>query len=646
MEPPEELPLGFMEPAKPPSASVYLEMPPTPHAQGGEDDDRVLSYISRRLMEEDTGVDKLLHQYPDDHPALLQLQQQYAQILAEASSDALDSWPWGSIKLSPLQPVAVAHSCSGNIDTLASDMLSSCTQCSNMDNTLFFNGTTAAATYAVERSSMSAVNMAFFEGVEEANTFLPGGSDDTVVARGRKKRLKDDDEVEAEAGMGRRSNQMAVLAKPESEEEDTAREMLERLMLNGYDARFAVAGVQEPRVNTRIGKPPRARRAVDLHKMLVRCAEAVSINDQRCAADLLLQIKHHSSPMGDNTQRLAHCFAKGLEARLAGIGSQLCRTLMTKRASTASVLKAYQLYTSSTCFLKIQLLYSNQIIYNAIEGGKKLHVVQYGLRRWFQWPDLLRQLAHREGAPPMVRLTAIDTPQPGFRPAQLIEEIGHWLSNCAQQFGVSFEFRGIAAKSENVRVEDLGIDPDEILVVNTLFHLGTLMDENVIVDMPNPKDMVLSTIRKMRPKVFIHAIDNGSSNTGLFLTRFRQALFHCSALFDMANTIMPQYCEKRLLLEQFYARYAMNIIACEGVDRVERHQSYKQWQVRSQQAGLRQLPLDLNIVRMLKDKVKKECHKYFFLIDEDDRWLLEGWKGRVLYALSTWTADDDQSDLT
>ncbi|KAL6653993.1 hypothetical protein ACP70R_007458 [Stipagrostis hirtigluma subsp. patula] len=286
---------------------------------------------------------------------------------------------------------------------------------------------------------------------------------------------------------------------------------------------------------------------------------------------------------------------------------------------------------ASTCFLKIQFLCSNHIVYNAIKGRKKLHVVQYGVFSWFQWPDLLRQLARREGGPPEVRLTVIETPQLGFRPAQIIEETGRRLSDCARQFGVPLEFRGITQKSETVRVEDLGIDSSEVLVVNTLFHLGTLMDESIIVDRTNPRDMVLNIIRKMRPTVFIHAIINGSSNN---------ALFYFSALFDMTDTVMPRDCDKRLLIEQFYGRHIMNIVACEGAERVERHHSYKQWQARSQQARLRQLPIDSNIVQMLKDKVQKECHKYSSL-DEDDQWLLMAWKGRVIYALSTWTADDD-----
>jgi hypothetical protein len=42
---------------------------------------------------------------------------------------------------------------------------------------------------------------------------------------------------------------------------------------------------------------------------------------------------------------------------------------------------------------------------------------------------------------------------------------------------------------------------------------------------------------------------------------------------------------------------------------------------------------------MLKDIVKNEYHKHF-TIDEDHRWLLQGWKGRVLCAHATWAADD------
>ncbi|PHU17143.1 Scarecrow-like protein 9 [Capsicum chinense] len=59
-------------------------------------------------------------------------------------------------------------------------------------------------------------------------------------------------------------------------------------------------------------------------------------NDQRKSTnDLLKQMREHSSPFGYGNQRLAHCFADGLEVALAGIGSQIYKALVNKRTVTS-----------------------------------------------------------------------------------------------------------------------------------------------------------------------------------------------------------------------------------------------------------------------------------------------------------------------
>jgi hypothetical protein len=166
------------------------------------------------------------------------------------------------------------------------------------------------------------------------------------------------------------------------------------------------------------------------------------------------------------------------------------------------------------------------------------------------------------------------------------------------------------------------------------------MDENVCFDSPSPRDEVLNNIRKMRPDVFIHGIMNGSYGATYFLTRFREALFHYSAHFDLLDATVPRDNDGRMLLERdIFGRSALNVIACEGADRVERPETYKQWQARNRRAGLTQLPLNPEVVRLVLDKVKDNYHRDF-VVDGDQRWLLHRWKGRVLYALSTWIADD------
>nr|BAJ96186.1 predicted protein [Hordeum vulgare subsp. vulgare] len=532
----------------------------------------------------------------------------------------------------------------------------------------FFNGQTDG--------DVDMLNMAFRKGMEEANKFLPTTNTLDAISnkpvlrdltgdqlkkeevdrlrmsmfsngRGRKNRHGAED---LEAEVGRRSK----LMMPEQEDTGVG-EMVEEIMLHGHE--IVMKGIEDLHIamdteaekNHRKGasKAARGRRGasevVDLRTMLIHCAQAVATGDRRGSNELLKQIKQHSSAKGDATQRLAYCFAEGLEARLAGTGSHVYQSLMAKSTSVGEFLRAYKLYMAASSFRKVNFIFVGKIIMDAMVGKSRLHIVDYNVQYGFQWPGLLQMLAEREGGPPDVRITGIDLPQPGFRPAFQIEETGRRLSKCAREFGVPFKYHGIPAKFETVHAEDLNIDPDEVLIVTSQSGFSNLMDESVIMDrqdIPSPRDMVLSNIRKMRPDVFIDCVVNGTYGAPFFVTRFREALFSYSAQFDMLDATIPRDNDDRLLIERdIFGPCALNVIACEGADRVDRPETYKQWQVRGHRAGLRQVPLSPAVVKLVRDKVKTLYHKDF-LIDVDNRWLLQGWKGRVLYAMSTWVAAD------
>ncbi|TVU13205.1 hypothetical protein EJB05_40740, partial [Eragrostis curvula] len=528
------------------------------------------------------------------------------------------------------------------------------------------------------RESVDMLNLAFLKGMEEARKFLPTnnnllvGLNTTSVdhlpidSQGKKKGKNVDralifqrngndkgrknrpdwDYLEAETG---RNSKLMV------KEPDVSGEIVDKLVFNGYDLclkemqglRIAMDSKAEKNIrkrNRKLGKGKQTtNQVVDFDTLCIHCAQALATGDRRSAIDLLTQIKQHSSSSGDARQRLAHCFAEGLEARLAGTGSQVYNSLMSKRTSVMEYLMAYKLYAAACCFKMMAFKFSNMTIFNLIAGRKKVHVVDYGMDYGFQWPNFFRYLADREGEPPEVRITGIDLPQPGFRPAARLEETGRRLSSCAHQFGVPFKFHSIAAKWEMVRVDDLNIDPDEVLIVNGIVHFGNLFDEGNDIDSLSPRDVVLNNIREMRPNAFILFVMNGLHNSPFFVTRFREAMFYYSAMFDIMDATTPRDNEHRLLVERdLFGRAAMNVIACEGLDRVQRPETYKQWHVRNQRAGLRPLPLDPETVKVVREVVKSQYHKDF-LIDTDHQWLLEGWKGRVFYAMSTWVADDSKN---
>ncbi|PHT99005.1 hypothetical protein BC332_32153 [Capsicum chinense] len=484
-----------------------------------------------------------------------------------------------------------------------------------------------------------------YKGSEEepANIFQSGSSSNSPTdSRKKKNRHRGD----AAADQQRSNKQLATFAHDESE----PLEMYDNVLLclnNPYVEQHSATSVtfcspNETKKTTKVGRPKSGRKhgsnikkeVVDLRGLLTQCAQAMASYDSRTATELLMRIREHSSPYGDGTERLAHYLANALEARLSGTGTALYTAFASSRISAAQILKAYKAFITACPFKLLSNIFANKYIRKLIAGEPKIHIIDFGILYGFQWPCLIQGLSMRPGGPPELRITGIDLPQPGFKPAERVEETGRRLEKYCKRFKVPFVFKAIAKKWESITVEELEIQRDEVLIVNSLYRLGNIPDETVVQN--SPRDAVLDLIRRIRPDMFIHGVLNGTFNTPFFVTRFREALFHYSSLFDMFEASLPREDEDRKLFEEeVFARDAMNVIACEGTERVERPETYKQWQLRCVRAGFKQLPLDQEIVKTVSNKVRSEYHKDFS-VDEDGRWMLQGWKGRVLYALSCW----------
>ncbi|XP_062084985.1 scarecrow-like protein 11 [Humulus lupulus] len=378
------------------------------------------------------------------------------------------------------------------------------------------------------------------------------------------------------------------------------------------------------------------KETVDLWTLLTHCAEAVAGYDQRTATEQLRRIRQHSSPRGDATQRLAHYFANGFEARLTGKKVASYSALISSEMSFADILKAYQVYITACPFYRMTFSFANQTIKKLAKNVKNVHIIDFGILYGFQWPELIQRLSQTPGGPPKLRITGIEIPQPGFRPSEKVEETKRRLDNYCERFNVPSEYTVIAQKWETIRYEDLNIDRDrdELVVVNCLYRLKHIPDETVVMN--NPRDTVLKLIRRISPDLFIHGVVNGTYSAPFFMTRFKEALFHYSPLFDMFDTTVPRQEEYRLKFEKaVYGRDIENVIACEGLDRVERPETYRQWQVRNTRAGFKPIPLDQEIFEAVKNSVHTS-YDHNFVIERHGEWLLQGWKGRRIYCLSFW----------
>lgn len=610
----------------------------------------------------------------------------YSSYGTTSTSNSVDSTQWSNVDLAEYKPSILQTTFPADFVFQASSTFADQSSMNNRTGFTVTNtgilGSSRASVLDSTFLSKSESVLQFERGVEEANKFLPKGNPLVIDLENRTftpsfqkdpqhlviKTERDEREHFSDESRGRknrgwedetalqdgRSNKQSAVYRDESEE---LSELFDKVLLgtgcgskappiricnedhsNGSD--MSVQKNEESNRSgggkSRVKKQSNKKGVVDLRTLLVLCAQAVSSDDRATANELLKQIRRHSSPLGDGSQRLAHCFANALEARLAGTGIRIYTALSSKRTSAADMVKAYQMYISACPFKKLAIIFANHTILSLAKAKdvKTLHIVDFGIRYGFQWPALIFCLSNLPGGPPKLRMTGIELPQPGFRPAESVQETGRRLERYCDRFNVPFEFNAIAQKWESIKVEDLKIKENELLAVNCMVRFKNLLDETVVLS--SPRDAVLNLIRKANPNIFIQATVNGNYNAPFFVTRFREALFHYSTLFDVLDTNVAREDPHRLMFEkEFFGREVMNIIACEGSERVERPETYKQWQVRNMRAGFRQLPLDRHLINKLRSKLKDVYHSDFMLV-EDGNSMLQGWKGRIIYASSCW----------
>ncbi|CAH8383876.1 unnamed protein product [Eruca vesicaria subsp. sativa] len=485
--------------------------------------------------------------------------------------------------------------------------------------------------------------MQFKKGLEEASKFLPNtdqwifnqeheSNEKGYISRVRKNHREREEEKEE----ARSSKQSAA-----NVDDGKITEMFDKVLLldeesDNVSSKSSVSKKERwPHVKTEKSQ------SVDFRTILILCAESISRGDMVTSDDLLRQIRSQSSPLGDASQRLAHFFANALEARLQGSsGATILSyydTVTSKKRTAAQILKSYKTFLSASPFMTLMYFYSNKMILDAAKDASVLHIIDFGILYGFQWPMFIQRISESKTGPRKLRITGVELPQNGFRPTEKLEDTGRRLREYCKRFGVPFEYNAIASKNwETIRIDEFKIRPNEVLAVNAVLRFKNLRDLTP-GEADCPREGFLKMIRDMKPDVFVNSTVNGSFNASFFTTRFKEALFHYTAVFDMFDSTLPRKNPERMHFEEvFYGREVMNVIACEGVDRVERPETYKQWQVRMMRVGFKQKPVEKELVESFRVKIKKWGYHKDFVLDKDSNWFLQGWKGRILFSSSCW----------
>lgn len=369
---------------------------------------------------------------------------------------------------------------------------------------------------------------------------------------------------------------------------------------------------------------------IRLVHLLMACADAVQNNELGVAREMVTELHRLASPQSGAMGKVATYFVQALARRLYNVTSQ---DWLGSQSDSLSELLYFHFYEACP-YLKFGHFTANQAILEAFDGHMFVHVIDFDLMQGLQWPALIQALALRPGGPPRLRLTGIGPPQPDEK--DVLQEIGMKLAQLADSVNVEFDFRGVvASKLDDVKPWMLQVQPGEAVAVNSILQLHRLLhvDSSGVA----PIDEVLQSVRSLNPKIVTVVEQETDHNNPCFRERFMQALHYYCTMFDSleACSFPPQSSDVTALTEMYLGREIVNIVACEGAARVERHETLAQWRVRMGKAGFKPLHLGSNAFKqasMLLTLFSGEG----YTVEENNGCLTLGWHSGPLIAASAW----------
>ncbi|XP_058097362.1 scarecrow-like protein 1 isoform X2 [Magnolia sinica] len=369
-------------------------------------------------------------------------------------------------------------------------------------------------------------------------------------------------------------------------------------------------------------------------QLLFECAAAVSEGKMEEASALISELRQRVSIQGDPPQRIAAYMVEGLVARMAASGQGLYKALKCKEPPTSDRLSAMQiLFEICPCF-KFGFMAANGAIAEAFKDKERVHIIDFDINQGSQYITLLQELSTQKNKPTHVRITGVDDRESVQRSVGGLKIIGQRLEKLAEVLRLPFEFRAVAARTGDVTPSMLECRSDEALVVNFAFQLHHMPDESVST--VNQRDRLLRMVKSLEPNLVTVVEQDVNTNTAPFLPRFVEAYNYYSAVFESLDATLPRESPDRMNVErQCLARDIINIVACEGEDRIERYELAGKWRARMTMAGFVACPLSAYVNGAIQTLLQKTyCDKY--KVKEEGGALYFGWEDKILIVASAW----------
>ncbi|KAL5197655.1 hypothetical protein ABZP36_001167 [Zizania latifolia] len=374
-------------------------------------------------------------------------------------------------------------------------------------------------------------------------------------------------------------------------------------------------------------------RGLRLLNLLLRCAEAVAMDQLPEARDLLPEIAELASPFGSSPERVAAYFGDALCARVLssylGAYSPLALRPLAA-AQSRRISGAFQAYNALSPLVKFSHFTANQAIFQALDGEERVHVIDLDIMQGLQWPGLFHILASRPSKLRSLRITGLGAS------LDVLEATGRRLADFAASLGLPFEFRPIEGKIGHVADAAALLGPrrhGEATVVHWMHHC--------LYDVTGSDVGTVRLLKSLRPKL-ITIVEQDLGHSGDFLGRFVEALHYYSALFDAlgdgAGAAEEEAAERHAVERQLLGAEIRNIVAVGGPMRTGEVR-VERWGDELRRAGFRPVTLAGSPAAQARLLLGMYPWKGYTLVEEDGCLKL-GWKDLSLLTASSWEPTD------
>jgi len=269
----------------------------------------------------------------------------------------------------------------------------------------------------------------------------------------------------------------------------------------------------------------------------------------------------------------------------------------------------------------------------------------------------------------------------------VLELMAHRLNQEAEKLDIGFQFNPIVSKLENLDIESLRVKTGEALAISSVlqlhsllafddeklrrnsslawrslnpFHLqmnpltfGDFLERDVANFYGQSQDSAssssplsfassakmrsfLNALRGLSPKLMVVTEQESNHNAHSLMERVTEALNFYAALFDcLESPVSRASMERQKVEKMLFGEQIKNIIACEGLERKERHEKLEKWIPRLELAGFGRVPLSYH--GMLQATRLLQSYGYDgYKIKEEKGCLIICWQNTPLFSISAW----------